>query len=113
MSELSALRVHGETTIGWDVATPVNERVDENGTPMPLDAEFGVADPRAPARRVYDDPEVVALRDHLREYNGLPHLEICSPDEVDRAVRIFRRDGFVVVRDLLDAEHLGKFRGLI
>ncbi|MEM7363839.1 MAG: phytanoyl-CoA dioxygenase family protein [Pseudomonadota bacterium] len=110
MSDLDALTVHGDTTVGWDATTPVNERVDENGTPMPIDADFGVADPRAPGRRVHDDPEVEALRDHLRKHNGFPHLEICSPDEVDRAVHIFRRDGFVVVRDLLDAEHLAQFR---
>ena len=29
-------------------------------------------------------------------------LEVLDPDEIERAVRIFRRDGFVVVRDILD-----------
>ena len=70
---------------------------------------FSAADPRAPARRVYDDPEVVALREQLRRDNGLTGLEIVEPHEIERASRIFFRDGFVVVRDLLDAEALGRF----
>jgi len=69
-----------------------------------------VADPRAPRRRVYDDPQVVALREHLCAHNGLRGLEIVAPDEVARAARIFRRDGFVVVRDVLDAAQLARFR---
>ncbi len=51
-----------------------------------------------------DDPEVVALRDHLAANNGIVGLEICEPHEIERAVRIFDRDGFVVVRDALNAE---------
>ena len=63
-----------------------------------------VPDNRSPNRRVYDDPGVEALRAHLRAHNGIRGLEICDPTEVKRAARIFRRDGFVVVRDLLNAE---------
>ena len=48
------------------------------------------------------DSGVVALRDHLAAHNGIVGLEILDPDEVDRAVRLFDRDGFVVVRDALD-----------
>ncbi|MFN8024670.1 MAG: phytanoyl-CoA dioxygenase family protein [Acidimicrobiales bacterium] len=36
--------------------------------------------------------------------NGISGLEILEPHDVDRAVRIFDRDGFVVVRDALTAE---------
>ncbi len=108
--ELATLEVYGDTAVGWDAHTPVNETVDENGNPFPTERSFGVPDPRAPARRVYDDPSVVALREHLRSHNGLRGLEICAPDEVQRAARIFHRDGFVVVRDLLDEEHLRLFR---
>ena len=113
--ELETLQVHGDTAVGWDENTPVNETVDAHGNPLPAERGpgergFGVPDPRAPARRVYDDPGVERLRDHLKEQNGIRGLEICAPDEVERAVRIFRRDGFVVVRDLLDAEHLELFR---
>ena len=34
----------------------------------------------------------------------MPDLEIVDPGNVERALEIFRRDGFVVVRDVLDAE---------
>lgn len=106
MSELDELKVYGETAVGWCAATPPNEFVDELGRPTTV----RVGDPRAPARRVYSDPEVIALRAALRERNGLPGLEIVEPQEVERATRIFFRDGFVVVRNLLDPVRLDQFR---
>ena len=109
-AELATLEVHGETAVGWDETTPVNETVDDNGRPFPEQRGFGVPDPRAPGRRVYDDPEVERLRSRLERDNGIRGLEVCAPDEVQRAARIFHRDGFVVVRDLLDEEHLALFR---
>ena len=109
-AELAGLEVYGDTAVGWDAHTPVNETVDEHGDAVAKPSGFGVPDPRAPARRVYDDPGVAALRAHLRAENGIRGLEICAPDEVERAVRVFRRDGFVVVRDLLDEAHLRLFR---
>jgi hypothetical protein len=110
MSELDGLKVHGETGVGWCALTPPNESADEQGRPVLRDRGAGAADPRAPARRIYDDPEVRQLREHLRIRNGLPGLEILEPDEVERAARIFFRDGFVVVRDLLDGETLERLR---
>jgi Phytanoyl-CoA dioxygenase (PhyH) len=104
------ISVHGDTTIGWDEATPPNETVDENGNPSLSNPGFGVADPRAPRRRAYDDADVAALRSHLRRHNGIYGLEIVAPHEIERAARIFHRDGFVVVRDLLDARQLQRFR---
>jgi hypothetical protein len=104
------LKVIGETNAGWCAATPPNETADEDGRPLIRTAGFTAADPKAPARRVYDDPEVVALRDHLRARNGIHGLEIVGPDEVERAKRIFLRDGFVVVRDLLDPDALAMMR---
>ena len=98
------------TDIGWDAATPPNETVDEWGDPSPSNPGFGVPDPRAPRRRAYDDPEVVRLREHLRAHNGIFGLEIVAPDEVERAARIFLRDGFVVVRDVLDTQQIERFR---
>lgn len=50
-----------------------------------------------------NDPEVVAQRQYLAEHNGIAGLELLDPHEIDRAVRVFRRDGFVVIRDALDA----------
>jgi hypothetical protein len=106
----ASLRVFGETDVGWCAATPPNETSDEDGRPLVRTTGFTAADPRAPARRVYDDPEVVALRERLRRENGLTGLEIVSPHEIERASRIFFRDGFVVVRDLLESEALNAFR---
>ena len=108
--EIENLAVYGETDVGWDGNTPVNETVDEHGNPFPTKPGFGVPDPRAPGRRTYDDDDVEHLRARLREQNGIRGLEICEPGEVERAARVFHRDGFVVVRDLLDDEHLRRFR---
>jgi len=108
MSEV--LRVVGETEVGWCAATPPNETTDEDGRPLIRTVGFTAADPRAPRRRVYDDPDVAALREHLRADNGLRGLEIVEPDEIERAKRIFFRDGFVVVRDLLDPDMLNTMR---
>jgi phytanoyl-CoA dioxygenase PhyH len=106
----ASLKVFGETDVGWCAATPPNETSDEDGRPRVRTTGFTAADPRAPARRVYDDPEVTALRERLKRDNGLTGLEIVSPHEIERAGRIFFRDGFVVVRDLLDTEALNAFR---
>jgi ectoine hydroxylase-related dioxygenase (phytanoyl-CoA dioxygenase family) len=55
-----------------------------------------------------DDPKEVAGIDELRAYleakNGIVGLDVLDPGEVERAVRIFNRDGFVVVRDALDPD---------
>ena len=108
--ELDTLEVYGDTEVGWDENTPVNETVDGDGNPFPGQQGFGVPDPHAPSRRAPNDPGVQKLRTHLKTHNGIRGLEICAPVEVERAVRIFHRDGFVVVRDLLDDEHLHLFR---
>ena len=108
--ELDTLEVYGDTDVGWDENTPVNETVDADGNPFPSRHGFGVPDPHAPNRRVPNDPGVQNLGAHLKTQNGIRGLEICAPADVERAVRIFHRDGFVVVRDLLDDEHLRLFR---
>ena len=56
--------------------------------------------------RAYDDPNVVALRRHLSQHNGIRGLEVVGPDEIERATRLFHRDGFVAVRDVLSADQL-------
>lgn len=110
MSELDDLTVHGETQAGWCEATAPNEFVDKDGAPMTEWNDFSQPDPRSPKRRAHDDPEVCALRERLRETNGLRGLEIVRPQEVERARRMFFRDGFVVVRDALDQGALERFR---
>ena len=108
-SELERLEICGPTSVGWDSQLPPNELVDEYGNRVDIRA-YGSPDSNCPNVREFDHPEVQALREHLREHNGLFDLEICSPNEVDRAVRLFRRDGFVVVRDVLDGQILNQFR---
>ena len=105
------MTVHQETLVGWDENTPPNETLDQYGNLLASNrGVVPVPDNRSPKRRVYDDPSVEALRAHLREHNGIRGLEICDPSEVKRAARIFRRDGFVVVRDLLNPEQLESWR---
>lgn len=40
----------------------------------------------------------------------MPGLEVLRPEQIDDAVRIFYRDGFVVVRDVLTTEQVKKLR---
>ena len=110
MSELDDLKVYGETDAGWCALTLPNETVDDGGRPFVHQKGFSAADPRAPKRRVYDDPEVCALREHLRAHNGIRGLEILEPCEIESAAQIFFRDGFVVVRDVLNADEIQRFR---
>ncbi|MCY3859968.1 MAG: phytanoyl-CoA dioxygenase family protein [Gammaproteobacteria bacterium] len=108
--ELATLRVSGSSKVGWDEHLPPNEHVDETGNFVTGDPNYGEPDPRAPSQRVSNHPEVLALRQHLRENNGIRGLEICEPSEVQRAATIFHRDGFVVVKDALSPEHLAAMR---
>ena len=57
-----------------------------------------------------DTSEVRTLTAHLREHNGMQGLEVLAPGEVERATQLFYRDGFVVVRDALDAAQLAFLR---
>lgn len=53
---------------------------------------------------------LVDQRAYLEANNGIRGLEVLDPSEVDRAVRIFHRDGFVVVRDALTIDQLAFLR---
>jgi ectoine hydroxylase-related dioxygenase (phytanoyl-CoA dioxygenase family) len=55
-----------------------------------------------------DDPRVVALRARLEAGNGIVGLEVVAPDDVERALRLFHRDGFVAVRDVLSAGQVAR-----
>ncbi|NDC79229.1 MAG: hypothetical protein EBZ67_15365, partial [Chitinophagia bacterium] len=50
------------------------------------------------------DPEVQALREHLEAHNGIKGLDILSPSDTRHAADLFRRDGFVVIADVLNDE---------
>ena len=46
------------------------------------------------------------LRTALAEHNGLPGLEVHSPNDVEAAVETFYRDGFAVVKDALTPDQV-------
>jgi ectoine hydroxylase-related dioxygenase (phytanoyl-CoA dioxygenase family) len=51
-------------------------------------------------------PDVVQLRQHLTANNGMKGLEVLKPSEIEHAVKLFARDGFVVVRDILNSDQI-------
>lgn len=55
-------------------------------------------------RQPAEPPDVQALRDYLEAHNGIRGLEVLSRDDASHAVELFRRDGFVVIADVLDSE---------
>lgn len=112
---------------GWFVAVPPNgfqnrpERIERNNNALGLDTpepeieietspehrNLIAGDPTcATWERRPDDPGVSALRERLRQHNGIPDLEIVDPDQIDRATELFHRDGFVVVRNALTGARL-------
>ncbi len=60
--------------------------------------------------RSIDDDKLTAMRAYLDANNGIKGLELLDPSEIERAVRIFHRDGFVVVRDALTVDQLAFLR---
>ncbi len=120
-------------TFGWSASVPPNGFANRsaapgaatNDNPLGLATEVGEieiettpehlnlvgGDPRCAGwSRAYDDANVVALRERLRTRGGIPGLEVVAPDDVDRAVSLFHRDGFVAVRDALDPDRLDRLR---
>jgi hypothetical protein len=49
-------------------------------------------------------PDVNAMRAYLEANNGIKGLDMLLPGEIKRAVELFRRDGFVVIADVLNKE---------
>ena len=48
--------------------------------------------------------EFIALRKHLETNNGVKGLDILEPGDTEHAVRLFHRDGFVVIANVLNDE---------
>jgi len=119
--------------IGWVESIPPNGFQSRRGVPLPasndnplrLDTPVGEVeiettpehrnlidgDPScAEWSRSYDDPNVAALRERMRERSGIRGLEVCRRDEVERAARLFHRDGFVAVRDAIPPAQLERLR---
>jgi hypothetical protein len=60
-----------------------------------------------------DDPAVAQLREHLGENAGIPSIELVDPavpGYAARAAFLLERDGFVVVKDVLDERRLSTIR---
>ena len=53
-----------------------------------------------------DPNDLAAFRQYLLANNGMKKLEVWSPGELTRIVESFRRDGFVVVGDVLNPEQI-------
>ena len=53
-----------------------------------------------------DDPEIVRQRAYLAANNGIQGIEILTAGEIDRAVNLFHRDGFVLVENILNDEQI-------
>ena len=84
----------------------IEELVSEDGFKGPME-ELGWRN------RTYDDPDVCALRERLEREAGIPDLEVvdpATPGFAQRAADLLERDGFVVVKDVLDEARLEKIR---
>ncbi len=55
-----------------------------------------------------DSTKAQALRQHLQTHNGLQQLDILKPYETERAVGLFRRDGFVVIEKILNDDQIAQ-----
>jgi len=118
-------------SFGWNADVPPNGFHNRRDAPASNDNPLGLAtavgdvdiettpehrnlvagDPRcADWTRSYDDPDVAALRQVLRERNGIRGLEVVAATDVERATELFHRDGFVAVANALDRQQLQALR---
>lgn len=105
--EVSDQYVSNDNPLG--LATPPNEIET-----TPEHRNLIAGDPRCAGwTRRHDDPNVVALREHLRAHNGIKGLELVDARDIERATTIFHRDGFVVVGEVLDNARLGRLQGSV
>ena len=63
----------------------------------------GLSDLKSAGNRWMDDPKVHSLRAYLDANNGIRGLEVLEPADIRHAVELFRRDGFVVIANVLDS----------
>lgn len=118
--------------LGWNAVVPPNGgdrsayvTAESNDNPLGLETPTGeleiettpehrnlvAGDPRCVGwSRAYDDPGVIALRERMREQNGIPDLEVVAPEDVERATTVFHRDGFVAIANALTHEQLAALR---
>ena len=58
------------------------------------------------AKKDQNSNQILSLRNYLKKNNGIPNLEVCKPHEIGRIKNIFYRDGFVLVKDVLNEDQL-------
>ena len=56
--------------------------------------------------RSMDTPEIIAQRGYLNANNGIKGLDVLEARDASHAVELFRRDGFVVIADVLNSEQV-------
>lgn len=66
----------------------------------------GTRDPLTRTDNAAEDARISSLRSHLAASNGIKGLEILEPDQVERVVAGFHRDGFAVVGNVLNPEQI-------
>jgi hypothetical protein len=120
--ELSDLRADFASYMGADASELPDEDADEPvEDPWSIEYDALGWHPRLPCR--HGDPDVAALRDQLRTYGDcgmiadqrgvVAPLEIVDPAVpgfAARAAKLLRRDGFVVIKDVLDEFRLNTVR---
>ena len=52
----------------------------------------------------------VSLETLVCRESCLREVELVDPSDLQRAVRLFHRDGFVVIRDVLSRDHVTRLR---
>lgn len=57
----------------------------------------------------FDKSEHADLSAYLEANNGIAGFEVVAPDHLARALELFRRDGFVVIADVLNQEQTASF----
>jgi len=65
----------------------------------------------SPSDSKRDAPQIrtkAQLASHLETHNGLQGLELVKPTDTERAVRLFHRDGFVVIENILNDDQIAQ-----
>ena len=52
-------------------------------------------------KKNFSSEQLISLREHLKKNNGINDLQFCKPTEIEKAKRLFYKDGFVLVTDAL------------
>jgi len=76
---------------------------EQPGSPNPHPADLAQLGWSASDR---NSPQIVAQIEHIERNGGIVGLEVLSPSDIEQAVKLFNRDGFVVVGNALNEEQV-------